>query len=140
MVGLGAGARSYTSKVHYCTEYAVGRVGIQAILDDFVSRPAGHHASAWYGCKLGPEERKRRYLIKSLLRADGLDEAAYHEWGGSLVMEDFPWLSELLEHELALRQDGVFRLTSTGLEWSDAIGPWLYSDEMKERMDEYELA
>jgi len=140
MVGLGAGARSYTSTVHYCTEYAVGRVGIQAILDDFISRPAGHHSFAWYGYELTKPEQKRRYVIKSLLRADGLDEAAYAAWCGSFPLSDLPELAELLDHGLAMRADGHLRLTPEGLERADTIGPWLYSDSVETRMQEYELA
>jgi len=139
MIGFGAGARSYTRQVHYCTEYAVGRAGIDAILDDFISRPASDHGFAWYGCELDVAEQKRRYLIKSLLRADGLDEAAYEAWAGTPWASDFPALAELLDHGLAIRDDGVFRLTMEGLERADTIGPWLYSDAIATRMEEYEL-
>lgn len=140
MIGLGAGARSYTRRVHYCTEYAVGRVGIQAILDDYIARPADHHASAWYGHELSPAEQKRRYLIKSLLRADGLDEAAYREWSGKAWNEDFPEAVELLECSLAVVEHGKLRLTAAGLERADTIGPWLYSEPVAALMEEYELA
>lgn len=140
MVGLGAGARSYTSQVHYCTEYAVGRLGIQAILDDFIDRPAAHHGSAWYGYELSPPEQKRRYLIKSLLRADGLDEAAYAKWSGGSWQDHFPQLAELVDTALAVRESGRLRLTRAGLERADTIGPWLYSDAVEARMEDYELA
>ena len=140
MVGLGAGARSYTSKVHYCTEYAVGRVGIQAILDDFVARPADHHSFAWYGYELTSSEQKRRYILKSLLRADGLDEADYAAWCGRTWSEDFPELGDLLDTGLAVRGRGKLSLTLAGIERADTIGPWLYSAEVEARMAEYELA
>lgn len=140
MVGLGAGARSYTSEVHYCTEYAVGRVGIQAILDDFVACPTDHHSLAWYGYELSPAEQKRRYVIKSLLRADGLDETAYARWTGNPWVADFPQLAELLENGLALLDDGTLRLNQAGMERADTIGPWLYSTAVESRMEEYELA
>ena len=38
MVGLGAGARSYTNGMHYSSEYAVGQKGVRAILDDYCRR------------------------------------------------------------------------------------------------------
>jgi len=140
MVGLGAGARSYTSALHYCTEYAVGRAGIRAILNDFIDRPASDHALAWYGCELTPPEQRRRYLIKSLLRADGLDAAAYATWSsGSSWQEDFPILQELLDAGLAEDDGRALRLNASGMECADTIGPWLYSDEMNRRMEEYEL-
>ena len=140
MVGLGAGARSYTSEVHYCTEYAVGRVGIQEILDDYVSRPKSDHEAAWYGYRLTEEEQRRRYLIKSLLRIDGLDERAYEAWSGSTWTTDFPELAELLECGLAEQSHGRLQLTDSGMERADTIGPWLYSRDVETRMEEYELA
>jgi oxygen-independent coproporphyrinogen-3 oxidase len=140
MIGYGAGARSYTRRVHYCTEYAVGRAGIEAILDGFVSCPARDHGFAWYGCELDAAEQKRRYLIKSLLRADGLDERAYEAWSGSSWTAEFPELQELLDLGLAVRDGGALRLTEAGLERSDTLGPWLYSEAMTARMEEYELA
>ena len=139
MIGLGAGARSYTSRVHYCTEYAVGRVGIQAILDDFISRPTDHHAAAWYGYELNEAEQRRRYVIKSLLRADGLDECAYERWSGAPWRAHFPQLAELEDTGLAVRRDGVLQLTLAGMERADTIGPWLYSGEVEALMEDYEL-
>ncbi|HEY1123033.1 MAG TPA: hypothetical protein VGE67_15580, partial [Haloferula sp.] len=94
---------------------------------------------AWYGCELEVPEQKRRYLIKSLLRADGLDERAYEAWAGAPWTTDFPALVELLDHDLAVRDNGIFRLTKEGLERADTIGPWLYSDAMTSRMEDYEL-
>ena len=71
--------------------------------------------------------------------ADGLDEGAYEAWAGTPWTTDFPALTELLDHGLAMREGGVFRLTLDGLERADTIGPWLYSDAIAARMDEYEL-
>lgn len=139
MIGLGAGARSYTSAVHYCTEYAVGRMGIQAILDDFIARPADHHSLAWYGYELTKEEQRRRYIIKSILRADGLDGAAYEAWSGNHWSVDFPQLGQLIETGLARDENGGLQLTQEGMERSDTIGPWLYSDAVEGKMEEYEL-
>lgn len=140
MVGLGAGARSYTDAVHYCTEYAVGRRGVLAILEDFVSRDEAMHAVADYGIELDIDERRRRHMILSLLSSDGLLESDYETRFGAAVWAHFPQLDQLLERGLAARDGGVVRLTSTGMELSDVIGPWLYSDHVTSRMQEYELA
>lgn len=139
MVGLGVGARSYTSALHYCTEYAVGRTGVNAITRAFVERTAREHGLADYGCELNEEEQRRRYLIKSLLRADGLDLAAYRVQFGTDAREDFPEVDELREQNLAVLHHGVIGLTSAGMELSDAIGPWLGSPVVHERMAAYEL-
>ena len=40
MIGLGCGARSYTSGLHYSFDYAVDMREIRGIIDDYVSRPA----------------------------------------------------------------------------------------------------
>lgn len=141
MVGLGAGARSYTKAVHYSTEYAVGREGIREIIDGFVATHSGAPDGSWavadYGCVLDEVEQRRRYIIKSLLRAPGLDLAAYAGRFGETPLADFPELDALLEHGLAMLSAGIFALTPAGIERSDTIGPWLFSAETTARMGEY---
>lgn len=139
MLGLGAGARSYTRRVHYSSEWAVGRDSVRGILDDFLQRDVSAFSHADYGCTLSDDEQRRRYVIKSLLRSDGLDANAYQAWFGGDVREDFPQLQELLA-ENAAEWDGRFlRPTALGLEWSDVIGPWLYSEEITQCMRRFEL-
>ena len=140
MIGLGPGARSYTQALHYSTEYAVGQVGVKKIIEDFSNRAASDFAVADYGVALDLEEQKLRYLIKSLLRADGVSHAAYQRRFGSPLIDEFVQLSELSTLGLVAEIDGYLRLNADGLEWSDTIGPWLYSETVTERMDAYELA
>ncbi|MBN8421443.1 MAG: STM4012 family radical SAM protein [Verrucomicrobia bacterium] len=137
MIGLGAGARSYTRALHYSTEWAVGRNSVQEILDYYSATQ--DHSLALYGATLDLDDQKRRYVIKSILRASGMDLAAYREAFQSEALADFPQLNLLIEH-------GAARLTPThlvptllGLEWSDVIGPWLYSDHVKEAIAAFEL-
>ncbi len=139
MIGVGAGARSYTRSLHYSSEWAVGREGVRAITDDYVSRDSGQFAVADYGCSLDIAEQKRRFVIKSLLRADGLGAGHYLTRFGTALTGDFPTLVELEELGAASWKDNVLVLTEQGMEWSDAIGPWLFSQEMRERMDAFEL-
>lgn len=139
MIGLGCGARSYTRRLHYSSEYAVGRAGVREILADYVDRPADTFDGVDYGVELDGEEQRRRYVIKSLLQAEGLSPGAYRAWFGSEVREDLPELSELAERGLATWSGERLRLTEAGLERSDLIGPWLYSERMRERMEAYEL-
>ena len=140
MVGFGPGARSYTSGVHYSSEYAVGRNGIQDIIRDFSGRTHAQFAVADYGCVLDEQERRRRYLIKSLLRSSGLSRSDYLAGFGSDALEDFPELHFLFDLGLAEAGQDVLKLTAWGLERSDTIGPWLFSTEMQSRIEEYELA
>jgi oxygen-independent coproporphyrinogen-3 oxidase len=138
MIGLGAGARSYTQALHYSTEYAVGRTAVQHIIQDFTQRQAADFALVDYGCELSVEEQKRRFFIKSLLRQPGLSSSHYLTTFGNRFQEDFP-VGELVELGLAEWRGGNLALTTTGLESSDAIGPWFFSAEMQQRMAEYEL-
>lgn len=140
MTGLGAGARSYTRAVHYCTEYAVGRSGIMEIIGDYVARDAAEHSSAVYGCTLDAAEQRRRYVIKSLLRADGLSAASYAQCFGSDCQSDFRELGELESAGLANWTDGSLTPTAAGLERADTIGPWLYSTVVADEMHEYQFS
>jgi oxygen-independent coproporphyrinogen-3 oxidase len=139
MIGLGPGARSYTRQLHYSSEYAVGQTGVKRIIAEFNARDAGDFAHADYGVRLDAEEQRRRYLIKSLLRAPGLDLAAYRARFGTDVEDDFPQLSELLALELGVCDGLAFRLTPEGLSWGDVIGPWLYSPHVTSRMEAFQL-
>lgn len=139
MVGLGAGARSYTQRLHYSTEWAVGRNSVQEILDHFIHLPASAHAQASHGAWLDEEEQRRRYVIKSLLRADGLELAAYQARFGSDAGTDFLELEELRECAAIEPTATHLKPTLLGLEWSDVIGPWLYSPRIKAAMEAFEI-
>ena len=139
MVGLGCGARSYTRGLHYSSEYAVGATGVRAILHDYIARPDATFDVANYGIALDLEEQRRRYLVQSVLQADGLPFDAYRDRFGTELLDDLPELRELARHGLATLADGRLRLTEAGLERSDAIGPWLYSAKVGRLMETYEL-
>ena len=137
MAGLGAGARSYTRALHYSTEWAVGRGSVQEIMDHFAQMK--DHTEATHGAVLDFDDQRRRYIIKSILRADGLDCAAYQARFSSKAEEDFPQLAELVSAGAALPTATHLLPTQLGLEWSDVIGPWLYSDPVKEAIAAFEL-
>jgi len=139
MIGLGCGARSYTSALHYSTEYAVGRQGVRGILADYIGRPAAAFAEASHGIRLSIDERRRRFVILSLMQTSGLSRAEYRSEFGGDVLEDLPCLQRLAEADLATVEEAIIRLTETGLERSDAVGPWLYSEQVHGLMQEYEL-
>jgi oxygen-independent coproporphyrinogen-3 oxidase len=139
MLGLGCGARSYTQALHYSSEYAVGRSGVREILAGYLERTDADFARAEYGVRLEPGEQRRRWVIKSLLHADGLLLDTYFERFSSALLTDFPELEALCAAGLAVRQDEWLRLTPAGLERSDAIGPWLYSTAMRARMEAFPL-
>ena len=138
MVGLGCGARSYTRGLHYASEYAVGARGVRAIIDDYATRPAGSFDVADYGRHLGPDDRRRRFVLQSLLRRDGLSIDAYARRFRAHPLDDLTELADLEALGLAGADGGVLALTDLGLERSDAIGPWLYSEAVRRSMEAYE--
>ena len=141
MVGLGPGARSYTAGLHYSTEYAVGQPGVLDIIEDFCDR--SRHDVADYGVVLDESEQQRRYIIKGLLQSSGLDQTAFEHRFGMSPVAAVPDLAELLAggftQTVQRAGSSVLQLTDVGVEHSDAIGPWLYSPEVKARMARYEL-
>lgn len=137
MVGLGCGARSYTRELHYASEYAVGGRAVAEILADYVTRSFEAFGAADFGFHLGQEEQRRRFLIQSLLTHNGLNLAAYVRRFGTDANDDFPELADLWRLGLAVRSPCVLMLTELGLERSDAIGPWLYSQQVQARMEDY---
>lgn len=139
MIGLGCGARSYTRALHYSSEWAVTYGSVRAILADYIRRETESFAVAAYGCPLNDEEQQRRYAIKSLLHAEGLSRNGYEERFGVSMRDTLTELTDLVTHNLAFWDEEVLRLTPAGLERSDAIGPWLYSEAVKESMQLYEI-
>ena len=139
MVGLGCGARSYTRKLHYSSEYAVGAKGVQGIIESFIKTSTCSFSFADYGFWLSRDEERRRFVVKSLLRADGLELDAYQARFRRNALDDFPQLGELSSEGLASFDSETLKLSGAGLELSDAIGPWLYSANVHDLMKNYEL-
>ena len=136
-VVLGAGARSYTRAAHYSEEYAVSRGATKAIIQDYSLRTETDFSNARYGILLDESERKRRYLLQSLLMWPGVDLAGYREQFANSLGRDFPELASLVELGLAQDDGRHFALTEAGMASADAIGPWLYSAEVRQRMGSY---
>ena len=57
--------------LHYSFDYAVGVGAVRRILDEYLTAPAEIFDRAAVGYALDDVELRRRWLIKSLLRADG---------------------------------------------------------------------
>lgn len=138
MVGLGAGARSYTAALHYSSEYAVSAPAVSEILDAWVRRPESSFGVADYGVRLDLGEQRRRFVILSLL-SDGVDLTAYRSRFRSEATLDLPELGDLETLDLARREGERIRLTPFGVERSDAIGPWLQSPKVEQLMASYAL-
>lgn len=139
MVGLGCGARSYTRALHYSDEWAVGAASVKNILAEWVERPAESFDHAQHGVELDGEEQRRRYLLQSLLNTDGLELSTWRQRFQTEVQDDFPELRMLIERDLAHQSNDKILLTAAGLERSDCIGPWLYSEDVLLRSQDFEV-
>jgi oxygen-independent coproporphyrinogen III oxidase len=135
MIGLGCGARSYTSKLHYSFDYAVTAHEVRGIIDDFVQRDEADFAFAEAGFVMDEDEHRRRHLITSLLQAEGMDDGFY--------LDRFDGVPAALDAvgERGWLQAGERgpQLTPEGLAWSDAIGPSFFSDRVRALMADYDL-
>ncbi|MER7578442.1 STM4012 family radical SAM protein [Kitasatospora sp. NPDC097691] len=138
MVGLGCGARSYTSRLHYSFDYAVNATEVRGIIDDYVATEDFHRAEV--GHRMHGAEPRRRHLVQSLLQAGGMPLADYRARFGGSPAEDFPAeLAEFAERGwLAADDPEHLRLSPEGLAHSDAAGPMLFSPEVRALMAAYE--
>ncbi|MCQ0025130.1 STM4012 family radical SAM protein [Streptomyces somaliensis DSM 40738] len=139
MIGLGCGARSYTSTLHYSFDYAVGMGEIRAIIDDYTTTEDFGRAA--HGRYVDGDEARRRHLLQSLLQARGMPLADYRDRFGTDPHDDFPAeLAAFAERGwLAERDAGdVLRLSPEGLAHSDALGPELFSPAVRAAMAAYE--
>ena len=137
MLGLGCGARSYTRGLHYSSEYAVSSGGVDAILANYEARSFGNVA---YGFRLDDAEQRRRFVLQSILNVEGLALDAYRRRFGTSATDDLPQLAELVgAGYLAPAAPQRLVPTPAGLEYSDAMGPWLFSPAVRQLMREYEL-
>jgi oxygen-independent coproporphyrinogen-3 oxidase len=139
MIGVGCGVRSYTRQLHYASEYAVGVKGIQSILQAYLNTPTEDFDYINYGFELDREDRQRRYILLSLLSEEGLNLPQYHQTFTTELFRDYPELRELVELNLATNNGHTIKLTEFGIERSDTIGCWFFSDKVRRLMKEYEL-
>ncbi|MGW6390913.1 STM4012 family radical SAM protein [Streptomyces sp. NPDC055103] len=139
MIGLGCGARSYTSALHYSFDYAVDMREIRSIIDAYTETEDFSRVEV--GRWVDAEEARRRHLLQSLLQAEGMPVAGYEERFGSSPFADFP--AELARFEALGWLDadapaGLLRLSPEGLAYSDGLGPELFSPDVRAAMAAYE--
>lgn len=139
MVGLGCGARSYTRQLHYSDDWAVGSPSVRGIIDDWIARDPASFTDAHYGIELDVQEQRRRFVIQSVAVREGLSLSEYRVRFGTDALSDVPQLADLVEHELLQRHADVLIPTARGLAWADAIGPWLYTEHIRSRMEGFAL-
>lgn len=139
MVGLGCGARSYTRDMHYAFDYAVDARHVRAIIDDYVSRTETDFQRADYGTVMTDDETRRRYLLQSVLQAEGMPVIDYQQRFGAGPDTHFGTVLDRWRQRdwLTTNQDHLM-LNAEGLAHSDALGPELFSTSMRAAMAAYE--
>lgn len=138
MIGLGCGARSYTSALHYSFDYAVSMREVRAIIDDYSATE--DFSRALHGRWVDEDEARRRHLLQSLLQAEGLVRGDYRSRFGTDPADDFAAELDVLGQRGWLRDAGSERLVLSpeGLAHSDAIGPEFFSPAVRDAMAAYE--
>lgn len=139
MIGLGVGARSYTRNFHYSEPYAISQPSVSHIIRDFSSRTNDSFKYSTYGIMLSEEDVRRRYILKNLLRLDGVDLNQYFNLYKSPLFKDFHELRHLIEADLAFCNSDNLILNQKGISLSDSIGPWFYSERVLTMMEKFEL-
>ncbi|MER7988837.1 hypothetical protein ABTY53_25065 [Streptomyces noursei] len=138
MVGLGAGARSFTTALHYTTDYAVAVPEVRRIIDDYIATPTEEFHRAQWSFRMDDDERRRMFVLGMLLESDGLRVERYRAQFGTVPQDDFgPQLALLAERGWLADDGGVLRLTPEGTAWADAIGPLFFSPRVNEAMASY---
>lgn len=134
VVGLGTGARSYTGGAHYSSPFAVSRRGVLGIVQAYNDTHRDDFRYAEHGIMIDREEAMRRFVLKSILRSDGLDLARFAALFGIGAVEAFPVLQRLTQMGLFHASAACLRPTADGLEHSDAIPPLFYSARVRALM------
>jgi oxygen-independent coproporphyrinogen-3 oxidase len=131
MLGLGAGARSYTTTLHYSTPWRMITRNIRAVVEDYTRRMAEGDTAVRHGFDLDIEERQRRFIIQSLLY-DGLDRGLFRELFGLDACEAFPAPWEALEAEDLIEKGPCrVRLTARGVRHADIVGQLFFSERVR---------
>lgn len=122
LLGLGAGARSYTDAVHYGTDFAVGRRSTTDIIDGFVGHDHRPGERLSLGFALSEDERMRRFCILTLALGR-LDPAAFARRFPGSDLGPFADELDALAAEGCTRTDGTGArcLTPRGFKYSNVI-------------------
>jgi len=137
MIGIGAGARSYTNQLHYSTNYAVTRKATKAIIHAYSLKEAFNTVD--YGFYLNEAEQMNRFLIKSLIDGGVLYPVIFKQQFGKDCLS-LPVVQELLNKKWLVWKGAYLQLSESGLEMEDAIGPMFYSENVRDLMQNFELS
>ncbi len=135
-LALGCGGRSYLGNLHFCSPYAITRTDCLTQLDTF--EHTEDYRIVTHGILLTEEEMRRRYVIRHLLIRPGLLCRQYQKHFGSCAEEDYPILEKWKTMGYLCQKGDFLTLTERGMELSDYLGPQLISEEIREKMREWD--
>ncbi len=138
MVGLGAGARSYTRCLHYSTPWKMVARNIRGVVESYCRAMAAGPPEVNHGFVLDDDERRRRFVIQSLLY-DGLRWRDFSETCEADARVLFAPQWQALEEEgcVTVSEDAV-RLSPRGVRHVDVVGQLFFSERVRQLMDTYE--
>jgi oxygen-independent coproporphyrinogen-3 oxidase len=138
MVGLGAGARSYTRCLHYSTPWKMVSRNIRAVVDSYSEAMLRGDTAIRHGFSLDQDERQRRFVIQSLLY-QGLDLNEFSDLFDADAGKVFDPQWQALDAEgCTTRDNSEVRLTARGVRHADVVGQLFFSARVQHLMDSYE--
>ena len=135
MIGVGAGARSYTKTRHYSTDYAVESKEIKNIIANYIQKNDFDTIS--YGFQLNEDEQKRRFLVKAFTEGGELSIEKYNTLFNANPFDEYDLLKEFEARNWLSKRDHTIKLSAEGMKHEDVIGPALYSEEVKNLMHHF---
>lgn len=140
MIGLGAGARSYTKSLHYSTPWAMKSSNINQIIQHYIEQSLHENFSVTHGIYLNEDEQMRRFMILSLLY-QGLSKSAFYARFEKEVVDYFKIPLEILFQENCIESFSNERieLTAKGRKYSDIVGHLFFSSAIREQIA-YEIS
>src|SRR5262249_35294397 len=108
------------------------------VIEDYERRMTAGDSSIYHGFTLNADERRRRFVIQSLL-FDGLDPRAFEDLFGLDARDVFAELWAALHAEECIREDGeLIRLTARGGRHAGAVGQLFFSPRVARLIEAYE--
>ncbi len=138
MVGLGAGARSYTRGLHYSTPWRMVARNIRGMVESYCAALAAGDSRVSHGFALDADEQRRRFVIQSLLY-DGLDLRDFRGQFGADAYSLFRPQWQALEEEgcVTVGEDAI-RLTARAVRHADVVGQLFFSERVRQLTEAYE--
>jgi oxygen-independent coproporphyrinogen-3 oxidase len=138
MIGLGAGARSYTKSLHYSTPWRMVARNIRIVVESYGQAMRAGDTGVSHGFFLNADEQRRRFVIQSLLY-DGLDLEEFAAFCGLDARRCFaPQWEALAAEECVTVGAESIRLTARGVRHADIVGQLFFSERVERLIATYE--